>query len=304
MTTDNIIPGRTFNRKITTAPSSSDLQDGEILVEVLYISLDHAMRGWMSGTNRPVLPSTISPLIEFCQDRRNAAAFSPPKARRPRRAISFPPRNPKTCFLSPVSLPHAWVGLTRIGDPKSGELVDVSGAAGATGSVASQKAKLKGATDVGICGSDEKCNWLTNELDFDIGLNYKAVDIQEKFNKTTKSYIDVYFNNVGDDILDMALGRAKERARFIECGFISVFDYVSDFPQARKELAGWLAEGKLKKSEHILKGGLQVIEEGPVSLYKGTNTGKLLVEVKNPDDPPQSCKRNFDIAMHHARVEG
>lgn len=89
----------------------------------------------------------------------------------------------------------AWWGMTQIGDPKPGELVVVSGAAGATGSVAGQIAKIKGATVVGICGSDAKCSWLVNELGFDVALNYKASDFRDQFKAATKSYIDVYFDN-------------------------------------------------------------------------------------------------------------
>lgn len=89
----------------------------------------------------------------------------------------------------------AWWGMTQIGDPKPGELVVVSGAAGATGSVAGQIAKIKGATVVGICGADDKCKWLTEELGFDVALNYKDKDFYKKFKEATKSYIDVYFDN-------------------------------------------------------------------------------------------------------------
>lgn len=89
----------------------------------------------------------------------------------------------------------AWWGMTQIGDPKPGDLVVVSGAAGATGSVAGQIAKIKGATVVGICGSDSKCQWLVDELGFDVALNYKAADFKDKFKAATKSYIDVYFDN-------------------------------------------------------------------------------------------------------------
>lgn len=89
----------------------------------------------------------------------------------------------------------AWAGMTQIGEPKAGELVVVSGAAGATGSVAAQIAKLKGARVVGIAGSDDKCKWLTNELGLDVALNYKDADFKKKFKEATKEYIDVYFDN-------------------------------------------------------------------------------------------------------------
>lgn len=114
-------------------------------------------------------------------------------------ASSFPGLNPNEPqdILSVLGLTGAtaWWGMTQIGDPKPGELVVVSGAAGATGSVAGQIAKIKGATVVGICGSDTKCSWLVDELGFDIALNYKDPDFREKFKSATKNYIDVYFDN-------------------------------------------------------------------------------------------------------------
>lgn len=114
-------------------------------------------------------------------------------------ASSYPGLNPNEPqdILSVLGLTGAtaWWGMTQIGDPKPGELVVVSGAAGATGSIAGQIAKIKGATVVGICGSDAKCSWLVDDLGFDVALNYKAADFREKFKAATKSYIDVYFDN-------------------------------------------------------------------------------------------------------------
>lgn len=114
-------------------------------------------------------------------------------------ASAYPGLNPNEPqdILSVLGLTGAtaWWGMTQIGDPKPGDLVVVSGAAGATGSVAGQIAKIKGATVVGICGSDEKCSWLVKDLGFDVALNYKAADFKEKFKAATKNYIDVYFDN-------------------------------------------------------------------------------------------------------------
>jgi len=174
-------------------------------------------------------------------------------------------------------------------------------------------AKIRGARVVGICGSDEKCKWLIDELGFDVALNYKADDFKQKFKDATPDFIDVYFDNVGGDILDMCLLRAKEHARFVECGNVSqynaakpqgpkhfsqiitmriklqgfiVLDHTAEFPKARAEIAQWVAEGRLKKNETIIKGGLKNAEQALVDLYKGVNTGKLLVEVKDPNESP------------------
>ncbi|TQW10975.1 zinc-binding dehydrogenase [Cordyceps javanica] len=207
----------------------------------------------------------------------------------------------------------AWVGMTQIGDPKPGELVVVSGAAGATGSVAGQVAKARGARVIGIAGGDDKCRWLVDELGFDQALNYKDPDFKKKFLDATKDHIDVYFDNVGGEVLDLALRQAKEFSRFVMCGAISqynssqpvgprnitriiqmrikmqgfiVLDHKAQYPEARADLARLLDEGKLKTTIHLLKGGLKVAEQGLVDLYKGINTGKLIVELKDPDESP------------------
>lgn len=240
---------------------------------------------------------------------------------------AYPQVSHPTDYLSAIggTALTAYFGMLRIGEPKPGETVVVSGAAGATGSVAGQIAKIKGARVVGIAGSDDKCRWLTEELGFDAAINYKSPDFRAKLKEATPNYIDVYFDNVGGDILDAALSRAKQNARFVICGLISqynsanpqgpkvrrsplhnsplpkltcaqnfanvismrikmqgfiVFDYAKEYPQARKELAQWLDEGKLQRKETIVRGGLKTAEQALVDLYKGVNTGKLIVEVK------------------------
>ncbi|KDN62542.1 putative zinc-binding dehydrogenase [Colletotrichum sublineola] len=249
---------------------------------------------------------------------------------------SYPAVSQPVDYLSGIGMTAltAYFGMLRVGEPKAGETVVVSGAAGATGSVAGQIAKLKGARVVGIAGSDDKCRWLIEELGFDAALNYKDPEFKQKFKDATPNFIDVYFDNVGGEILDMALARAKEFSRFVMCGGISqynsatpqgpkrcihgkkggkvlenqrsvlvaqvnyaniitmrikmqgfiVFDYIKEYAQARKELAAWLEEGKIKRKETIIKGGLKVAEQALVDLYKGINTGKLIVEIKNPKD--------------------
>ena len=164
---------------------------------------------------------------------------------------------------------------------------------------------------LGLAGTDDKCRWLVDELGFDAALNYKDAEFAKKFRAATKPLIDVYFDNVGGEILDLCLSRAKPHARFVMCGGVSqynaeqgeargpknylmivsmrirmegfiVFDYARQYGAARKELAQWLAEGKIKRKETVIKGGLKEAEKALVGLYKGLNTGKLLVEV-TPD---------------------
>ncbi|KAI4150644.1 MAG: hypothetical protein L6R39_002221 [Caloplaca ligustica] len=197
----------------------------------------------------------------------------------------------------------AYFGLLEVGKIKAGDFLVVSGAAGATGSVVGQIAKLKGATVLGIAGSDHKVRWLKDELGFDDALNYKDHDFARKFKEATKDLIDVFFDNVGGEVLDLALSRAKPHARFVICGAISqynsskpqgpknylniismrirmegfiVFDYVEQYLEACRQLAQWLAEGKIQRKETVVKGGLAKAEQALVDLYNGINTGESL----------------------------
>jgi NADPH-dependent curcumin reductase CurA len=330
-----IIPGggdgATFEYRVTPAPTEADLKDGEILVESLYLSLDPAMRTWLNDARSYVPPVQIGELMRggvaarvlasksskakagdyvYASSGWTEYAIVPESRFEP--TSNFPGLQKPQHLLSGLGITGvtAWVGLELIGNLKAGQLVVVSGAAGATGSVAAQIAKIKGCRVVGICGSDDKCKWLTDELGLDVAVNYKAADFKDQFKKATDGYIDVYFDNVGGDILDLCLTRAKQHARFILCGAISgynaterkglqnynniisqrirmegfiVFDHLPLYPQARKELSQWMTEGKLKTSETIIKGGLKAADQGLVDLYKGINSGKLLVEIK-PDE--------------------
>ncbi|KAH6605769.1 hypothetical protein Trco_004922 [Trichoderma cornu-damae] len=327
-----IIPDVTFKQKIAPAPTPADLKDGEILVEVLYLSLDPAMRGWLNDARSYLPPVQIGDVMRGASVSRVIAskskqavagdfvfgptgwtqyailregAFEP--------AANFPGLTDPKDMLSALGITSitAWIGMINIGEPKAGETVVVSGAAGATGSIAGQLAKIKGARVVGLAGSDDKCKWLVEDLGFDVALNYKDADFKQKFKEATPDYIDVYFDNVGGEILEMCLARAKEHARFVMCGGISqysstnpqgpknislviamrikmqgfiVLDHVKEYKNARQQLSQWLSEGKIKKTEHILPGGLQITAQGLVDMYKGSNTGKLLVEVKNPKE--------------------
>lgn len=331
--TAEIIPGTTFTQKTAPAPTPEDLQDGQILVETLYISLDPAMRGWLRDVRSYLPPVQIGETMRATGVCRVLASKSK-QAQEGDLVVGYPGwaqyavlqegRFEPSSLYPKVETPQdllstmgmtsmtAWVGMQKA-EIKPGETFVVSGAAGATGSVAGQIAKLKGARVVGLAGSDDKCKWLTEELGFDVALNYKAEDFKAKFAEATPDYIDVYFDNVGGDILDMCLLRAKEHARFIECGNVSqynsskpqgpryfsqiitmrikvqgfiVIDHIKDFPEARREIAQWVEAGSLKKSETIIKGGLKNAEQALVDLFKGINTGKLLVEVKDPTESP------------------
>ncbi|KFY32593.1 hypothetical protein V493_00062 [Pseudogymnoascus sp. VKM F-4281 (FW-2241)] len=338
--TSLIVPGETFTVKEHKALTAADLEDGEVLVDTLYLSLDPAMRGWLNDVRSYVPPVQIGEKMRGAVIAKVLASKS----------AKFSVGNYVTCStgwteqaiakekeLTLLEVPAggqvtdslgvlgmtgltAYFGLIDIGKVKAGDFVVVSGAAGATGSVVCQIAKLKGAKVLGLAGSDDKVEWL-KELGCDGALNYKDPNFRAQFKEATKDLIDIFFDNVGGEILEMALSRAKAHSRFVMCGAISqyndakptgpknismviamrirmegfiVFDYVKDFPAARRELVQWLSDGKLKRKETIVKGGLRAAEQALVALYNGINTGKLLVEVKAENTNAGSRLRTVD----------
>ncbi len=201
----------------------------------------------------------------------------------------------------------AYFGLLDIGRPEPGDTVVVSGAAGATGSVVGQIAKIKGAGNVvGLAGTDEKCAWLVDELGFDAAINYKTEPVAKRLHELCPKGIDVYFDNVGGEILDICLGQLALKARVVLCGAISgyndrsnlpglkntfnliikrarmegflILDYLDRFPEAQADLFGWVLEGKVQHTVHVVEG----LEEAPNALnllFTGGNTGKVMVKV-------------------------
>jgi hypothetical protein len=217
---------------------------------------------------------------------------------------------PLSTYLGVLGMPGmtAYFGLLDVGALKGeGETVVVSGAAGAVGSVVGQIAKLKGARVVGIAGGREKCDMLVDELGFDAALDYRGGDLKEELKRATPDRIDVYFDNVGGEILDLALTRLAMKARVVICGAISqynnvgevrgpsnymallvsrarmegflVFDYAQRYGEAAAEMAGWLAEGKIIAKEHVVTGSIDDFPETLNMLFRGENTGKLVLEV-------------------------
>ncbi|KAL2060151.1 hypothetical protein VTL71DRAFT_9973 [Oculimacula yallundae] len=328
----DIVPGKTLNFKENPILDESNLKDGEILAETLYLSLDPGLRNSMNDIDRETYMSPvqlgdimrgwgISKVIASKSSSHPVGSYvfslsgwteMAIIAAKDAEIISIPPNTRVTDGLGLFGITGltAYFGLIDVGKIKKGDFVVVSGAAGATGSVACQIAKLKGAKVLGLAGSKEKVAWL-KELGCDEALNYKDIDFKAKFNNATTELIDVYFDNVGGEILEAAISRAKDHARFVICGAISqynspnpagprnfvtvivkrikmegfiVLDYEKQFPEARKEIAQWLAEGKLERKDTIIKGGLKAAEEAFLGLFKGSNTGKLLVEVKSDSD--------------------
>jgi NADPH-dependent curcumin reductase CurA len=200
----------------------------------------------------------------------------------------------------------AYFGMLEIGEPKEGETVVVSAAAGAVGTVAGQLAKMKGARVVGIAGGPEKCAWLTDELGFDAAVDYKADDWQKQLVAATPDGIDVDFENVGGEIMEAVFARLNIRSRVVLCGLISgyneeeppagprsfgnllinrvklqgfiILDYYPRFGEAIRDLSQWVAEGKLRSEETVVE-GFEELPNALNMLFAGENLGKLVVRI-------------------------
>ena len=201
----------------------------------------------------------------------------------------------------------AYVGLLKIGEPKEGETVLVSGASGAVGSVVGQIAKIKGCKVVGIAGSDEKINLLQDTFGFDEGINYnKTNTMQKAIKEACPNGVDVYFDNVGGEILDAAIANMNRFGRVVNCGAISLYneteqptgprletslvkkslkmqgfiarDYQDDFNKIVPQLASWLQKDKLTYEETIVD-GFENIPQAFIDLFDGKNKGKMVVKV-------------------------
>ncbi|KAG5353538.1 hypothetical protein C0989_005985 [Termitomyces sp. Mn162] len=206
-------------------------------------------------------------------------------------------------YLPPVKIGE---GVKDVAQVKEGDIMVVSGAAGSVGAIACQLGKRAGAKVYGIAGSPDKCDWLVKELCIDGAFNYKSETFREDFKKI--GYVDVFFDNVGGDILDMVLTRLAQNARIALCGAISqynatkprglqnylsliaqrakiqgfiVFDYAARYPEAVRELSAGLVDGSIKRKFHIIEGGIEQAPKSLPLLFNGGNTGKLVVNVSD-----------------------
>jgi NADPH-dependent curcumin reductase CurA len=299
--------------------------DGEVLVKAQYVSLDPAMRGWMNEGRSYIRPVGIGEVM------RALAAGVVIASNHPGVAVGDhvtgllgvqeyalasgdavikvdTERAPLPVYLSTLGMPGmtAYFGLLDIGRPAPGETVAVSGAAGAVGQVVGQIAKLKGARAVGIAGGAGKCSHAIRELGFDAAIDYKAGSLDAALQENCPEGIDVYFDNVGGEILDTVLVHLARHARVVICGAISqynatdgfrgpanymsllvnhasmtgfvVSDYGDRYAEGLREMASWYAEGALKSCEDIAE-GLESFPETLLRLYRGQNTGKLVLRL-------------------------
>ena len=300
-------------------------EDGQILVKNEYLSLDPAMRGWMNEGKSYIPPVALGEVMRALGVGKVIASAHPGFAvgdyvngalgvqdyfvGEPRGFYKVDPKLvPLPVYLSALGMTGmtAYFALLEVGAPKAGDTVVISGAAGAVGSIAGQIAKLKGCRVVGIAGGKEKCALLTEELGFDGAIDYKSEDVIAGLKRECPKGVDVFFDNVGGDILDAVLSRLNFKARVIICGAISqynnkeavkgpsnylsllvnrarregfvVMDYADRYAAAGQEMAGWLAKGQLKSKEHIVE-GLETFPESLMKLFNGENHGKLVLKV-------------------------
>jgi len=303
----------------------ADPADGELLVKVLYISLDPAMRGWMNDARSYIAPVGIGEVMRAIGVGQVIATRHPRFAEGDYvtgglgvqeyaildgdGAVKVDPQlAPLPVYLNTLGMPGmtAYFGLLDVGRPQSGETVVVSGAAGAVGASVGQIAKLKGCHVVGIAGGAEKCRLILDEFGFDAAIDYKADDVRAALKEHCPDRVHVYFDNVGGDILDAVLARLARGARIALCGAVSqynsaggmqgpanymsllvnrasmtgfvVFDYADRYGDAAREMGGWMAEGKLKSREDIVE-GLETFPDTLLKLFRGENTGKLILQV-------------------------
>ncbi len=311
----------TWQLDIQPVPS---IEEGEILVRNHYVSLDPAMRIWVTNARSYLPPvqlgdvmraGTVGEVVEsrdprhpvgtFVQTWGGAQQYSALPGKQAYRVD--PSLAPLTSFIGGLGMTGmtAYFGILEEGRIQAGETVLVSGGAGAVGSVAGQIAKIKGCRVVGVAGGPEKCRYMKEELGFDGAIDYKSDNLFKAVRRECPEGIDVYFDNVGGDMLDIALANLRMHARVLICGAISqynepvtqgpkfylnlinmrasmkgflVLDYASRYAEAAKEMAGWMAEGKLRSHEDVYV-GIEQFHDTFLRLFSGDKHGKVVLKV-------------------------
>jgi NADPH-dependent curcumin reductase CurA len=307
-----------FTTETVPAPAQ-----GRFVVEISHLSIDPAMRGWMNAGASYIPPVEIGAVMRASAVGRVTASehpgFAPGDdvhgvfgvqeyAMSDGRGVikidtsAVPPET----YLGALGLSGltAYFGLFDVGRIKAGETVVVSGAAGAVGSIAGQIAKIKGCHVIGIAGGAAKCRAVVEEFGFDSAIDYRSENVRKALREHAPRGVDVYFDNVGGEILDGVLTRLARGARIIICGAVSqynetqvhgpanymmllvarasmtgmvIFDYEDRYPQAMAELAGWLRVGQLVAREHVVHADVAAFPEVLLMLFDGANTGKLVL---------------------------
>ena len=311
-----------------------DAPEGGVVVQVLQLSLDPAMRGWMNDARSYIPPVELGAVMRAGGVGRVLSSRHPGFA--PGDAVSggfgvqefatLPADQIRRAGLAKIDLRAGtwsqWLnvlgmpgmtgyfGLLDVGQPKAGETLVVSGAAGAVGQTVGQLGKIKGLRVVGIAGGPAKCRWVVDELGFDACIDYKAGPVREGLKAHCPKGVDVYFDNVGGEILDAVLARLARGARIVICGAISqynnvgavqgpknylsllvnrarmqgmvVFDYADRYAEAAAEMAQYLRDGRMKSREDVAAGGIAAFPDALLKLFNGENFGKLVLQVAPP----------------------
>jgi hypothetical protein len=307
-----------------TVPAA-DPGPGEFAGRTKVISLDPAMRGWLDDRPSYLPPVGIGEVMRAGSVIEVTASNHPDyqpgdhvmgtfgvqehvvSNGRGARKVD-PALAPLPTYLGALGMPGmtAYFGLLDVGALQPGETVVVSGAAGAVGTMVGQIAKVRGATVIGIAGGSAKCALLTDELGFDEAIDYRAGNVGKALRTLAPNGVDVYFDNVGGEILEAALANLAMHARVVICGAISqynetdvrgpanymallvrrarmegflVFDYVARHADAAREIAGWIAEGRIKAREHVVAGTIDDFPATLDMLFRGDNVGKLVLEL-------------------------
>jgi NADPH-dependent curcumin reductase CurA len=323
------IDKNTFEYRESDLPQPN-IEAGEVLIKMLYLSFDPAMRGWVDdkpsylppvGIGEPMRASGIGQVITSGHSHVSKGSLITgllswqeyilldsnsvtqlhvlPEGTAPSMALSA---------FGGTSM-TAYFGLLDVGQPKAGDTVLVSGAAGATGSVVCQIAKLKGCKVIGIAGTEEKCDWLKNECGVDETINYREAEIAAKLTELAPFGVNVFFDNVGGTILEAGIEHMAEHGSIVLCGSISayndteprpgpnnlmllvvrrirmqgfiMFDYLSRLDEFNTEFGGWFMEGKIKTREDIQE-GFENIPATLERLFAGRNNGKQLLKLADP----------------------
>ena len=296
---------------------------GEFVAEISHLSIDPAMRGWMNAGASYVPPVEIGAVMRAGGIGRVTASEHPgfdvgdyvygtfgvqeyaTSDGRGVLKLDTSMAEPTT-YLGALGMTGltAYFALLDTGKAKEGDTVVVSGAAGAVGSVAGQIAKIKGCRVIGIAGGSEKCRLVTEEFGFDAAIDYRLPHLRRQLRELAPRGVDVYFDNVGGEILDDVLTCIARGARIVICGAISqynenqvrgpanymmllvarasmtgmlVFDYADRYPEAMAELAGWYRAGRLVSRETVVTGTVEDFPEALLKLFEGANTGKLIL---------------------------
>jgi NADPH-dependent curcumin reductase CurA len=317
------------NWQFTTEPVAEP-EAGGVLVKTQALSLDPAMRGWMNEGKSYIPPVGIGEVMRAGGIGTIVASKNPAFAVgdtvsatlgvqqycliaeagiRRHGLFKIDPRlGTPMQWLNVLGMPGmtAWFGLMDVGQPKEGETIVVSGAAGAVGQTVGQLAKVKGLRAVGIAGGPAKCEWVVKELGFDACIDYKAGPVKDGLKQHCPQGVDIYFDNVGGEILDSVLTRINRHARIVICGAISqynnttpvkgpanylsllvnrarmegmvVFDYADRYPVAIAELGALLQAGRIRSREDVVT-GLDNFPQALLKLFSGENFGKLVLQV-------------------------